>query len=176
MANGIAASPLKKTRSNYFGRIKNAVLSILEGMSVTFGYLLQRPITVQYPDKTPKPVKETLPERYRGILDVQMNICTACLACERACPIDCIKIEVVKEKETKKRYLTHFYIDLSKCMYCGLCTEQCPTEAIRHTCEFEASTVDVRFLVKQYVTDGPVEPYKPPKKEKKDAEEETKDA
>jgi NADH-quinone oxidoreductase subunit I/NAD(P)H-quinone oxidoreductase subunit I len=156
-----AVSPLKKTRSTYFGRIKNAITSILEGMSVTFGYLLQRPITIQYPDRVPKPIKETLPERYRGILDVDMSICTACLACERACPIECIKIEVVKDTETKKRFMTRFDIDIAKCMYCGLCTEPCPSGAIFHTKEFEGSTRDVQYLVRRFVAPGQkIEPHK----------------
>jgi formate hydrogenlyase subunit 6/NADH:ubiquinone oxidoreductase subunit I len=161
MDSTTVASPLKKIRSTYFGRIKNAITSIIEGMSVTFGYLLQRPITIQYPDRTPKPVKETLPERYRGILDVDMSICTACLACERACPIECIKIDVVKDKETKKRYMTRFDIDIAKCMYCGLCTEPCPSGAIFHTKEFEGSTSDVQFLVRRFVASGQkIEPHK----------------
>ena len=164
-------SPLKKTRRSYFGRVRNAVVSIMEGLSVTLGYLFQKPMTVQYPDKTAKPVIEMLPDRYRGILDVQINICTACLACERACPINCIKIEVAKDPETKKRLLTRFDIDISKCMFCGLCTENCPTNAIKHSKEFEASTTDVRFLVRRFVGTEPVEPYKLPKKDKTDGEQ-----
>jgi NADH-quinone oxidoreductase subunit I/NAD(P)H-quinone oxidoreductase subunit I len=168
MDSTTAVSPLKKVRSTYFGRIKNAITSILEGLSVTFGYLLQRPITVQYPDRTPKPVKETLPDRYRGILDVDMSICTACLACERACPIECIKIDVVKDKETKKRYMTRFDIDIAKCMFCGLCSEPCPSGAIFHTKEFEGSTRDIHFLILRFVAPGEqIEPAKI-KKEKKE--------
>jgi NADH-quinone oxidoreductase subunit I len=161
MNSTTVASPLKKIRSTYFGRIKNAITSIIEGMSVTFGYLLQRPITIQYPDRVPKPIKETLPERYRGILEVDMSLCTACLACERACPIECIKIEVVKDAETKKRFMTRFDIDIAKCMYCGLCTEPCPSGAIFHTKEFEGSTRDVQYLVRRFVTPGQkIEPHK----------------
>ncbi len=161
-----AVGAIYETRRSYIGRIKYAVHSIMEGMSVTFGYLLQRPITTQYPDRTRLPVKETLPERYRGILDVNMEICTACLACERACPIECIRIEVTKDPETKKRYTTRFDIDISKCMFCGLCVEPCPTGAIHHTKEFEGSTVDVHFLVRRFVTGEPFEAYKPPAKAK----------
>jgi NADH-quinone oxidoreductase subunit I/NAD(P)H-quinone oxidoreductase subunit I len=167
MASQTQASPLKQTRSTYFGRIKNAIASILEGMSVTLGYMVQRPITIQYPDRTPQPIKETLPDRYRGILDVDMSICTGCLACERACPIQCIKIDVVKDKETKKRYITRFDIDIAKCMYCGLCSEPCPSHAIFHTKEFEGSTRDVQYLILRFVAPGQqVEPAKI-KKEKK---------
>lgn len=166
MTNDSTISPLKKVRSSYFGRIKNSIQSIMEGMSVTLGYLLQEPMTVQYPDKTEKPMLEMIPDRFRGILDVKIDICTACLACERACPIDCIKIEVAKDKETKKRFMNRFDIDISKCMFCGLCTENCPTNCITHSKEFEGSTTDVHFLVRRFVTAGPIEPYKVPKKPK----------
>lgn len=151
--------PLRDKRKGHFGRLRNAVVTILEGMSVTLGYLIQKPITIQYPDRTKKPVKETLPERFRGILEVRLDICTACLACMRACPIECINIEVSKDPETKKRLITRFDIDIAKCMYCGLCTEPCPTGAIYHSHEFEGSAWDLTQLVKRFVV-TPVEPYK----------------
>jgi len=167
----MSAETLPKTsldhRKGYFGRIRNAVSTILEGMSVTLGYLFQKPITIQYPDRTEKPVKAMLPERFRGILEVDISICTACLACARACPIECIKIDVTKDPETKKRMLTRFDIDIAKCMYCGLCVEPCPTGAIRHSHEFEGSTWEVAGLVRRFVSE-PVEPHKP-KKEKSEA-------
>ena len=41
MIDPTTLSPLQKARRGYFGRIKNAVQSIMEGMSVTLGYLFQ---------------------------------------------------------------------------------------------------------------------------------------
>ncbi|HEY3354626.1 MAG TPA: 4Fe-4S dicluster domain-containing protein [Polyangia bacterium] len=135
----------------YFGTIWRAAKSIIDGMAVTASYAIRPPITVQYPDRTPLPVPDTLPERYRGFLEVDMETCGACLACQRECPIDCIKIDMIKERgvDGKPRLvMTRFDIDLGKCMYCGLCTEACgtdvlcqgdtePTKAIRFTREFE---------------------------------------
>jgi len=165
MAADTAQSDLIAIRSTYFGRVKNAITTIIEGMSVTLSYLLHKPITVQYPDKTEKPFEEMLPERFRGELGFKVALCSACLACARACPIECIKIDVVKDKETKKRLMKRFDIDITKCMYCGLCTEPCPTHAIYHTHEFEGSAWDLTGLVKRFITE-PVEPMKPEKKEK----------
>lgn len=167
MASNTAPSELIAIRSTYFGRIKHAITSIFEGLSVTLSYLLHKPITVQYPDKTEKPFQEMLPERFRGELGFNVKLCSACLACARACPIDCIKIEVEKDPETKQRMMTRFDIDITKCMYCGLCTEPCPTKAIHHTHEFEGSAWDLTGLVKRFITE-PVPPAKPEKKEKAD--------
>lgn len=147
---------------SYFANIKAAATSIFEGMSVTMSYMFRRPVTIQYPDRVPRPVHETLPPRYRGFLEVDLDICTACLSCERACPIDCIKIEAKKDKETRRLVLSRFDIDIAKCMFCGLCTEPCPTSAISHTPHFEGSTAFVENLTFRFVPqDATVEAYKP---------------
>jgi len=133
--------------------------TIYEGMVVTFANFLRKPITIQYPDRTEKPVVEMLPERYRGILEVDINICTACKLCENACPIGCIFIGI--EKRDKVRGMTEFAIDVGKCMFCGLCCEPCPTGAIRMTREFEGATDNLDNLVLRFIKDGDfIEPAK----------------
>jgi len=152
---------------NYFKEISESASSIFEGMSITFSHLLRKPVTIQYPDKTPRPVAEMLPERFRGFLKVDMEICTACLACMMDCPIDCILIKTEKDSETKERFLTQFDIDLGLCMYCGLCTEPCPTGAIHFTREFEKATFDITDLLFEFVPENErILPYVAPKKEK----------
>ena len=123
---------------------------------------MRKPYTVQYPDRMPIRVQDTLPFRYRGILEVDLEICTGCLACERACPIDCIVIEVEKDKQTKQMVMSHFDIDMAKCMYCGLCSEPCPTGSIHHTTEFEGADFSLESLIRRFVKD-PVVAYKPKK-------------
>jgi len=98
---------------SYIKDIKDTVTSVFEGMSITFSHLVRRPMTIQYPDKIPVPIQETLPHRYRGILEVDLDICTGCLACERDCPISCITIGIEMDKESKQRKFTHFDIDSS---------------------------------------------------------------
>ena len=148
--------------SEYVGNIKEAVTSIFEGMAVTASHFMRKPYTVQYPDRMPVRVQDTLPFRYRGILEVDLEICTGCLACERACPIDCIVIVVDKDPQTRQMLLSQFDIDIAKCMYCGLCSEPCPTGSIHHTTEFEGADYSLESLIRRFVKD-PVMAYKPKK-------------
>lgn len=143
----------------YFRNITEAVTTIFEGMSVTFSHLVRKPYTIQYPDRVPVRVQDTLPFRYRGILEVDLEICTGCLACERACPIDCIVIEAPKDPKTKEMILKRFDIDIAKCMYCGLCSEVCPTGSIHHTREFEGADFSLESMVRRFVKE-PVVAYK----------------
>jgi formate hydrogenlyase subunit 6/NADH:ubiquinone oxidoreductase subunit I len=146
----------------YFRNIKETVATIFEGMSVTFSHFMRRPYTVQYPDRMPMRIQDTLPFRYRGILEVDLEICTGCLACERACPIDCIVIDAEKDKAAGGLVMTRFDIDMGKCMYCGLCSEPCPTGAIHHTPEFEGADYSLESLVRRFVK-APTIAYKPKK-------------
>ena len=154
---------------NYLRPIGSAATTIFEGMTVTFSHLFRKPVTIQYPDRIPRPLAETLPDRFRGFLKVDLDIGTACLACMVDCPIDCIKISTKKDEASKERLLTQFDIDLAKCMYCGLCTEPCPTGAIHFTREFEKATDNLNDLVFRFIPEGKtMVPYKAPKKEKEE--------
>ena len=154
--------------ATYFRNIKDAVVSIFDGMAVTASHLVRRPYTIQYPDRIPVRVQDTLPFRYRGILDVDLEICTGCLACDRACPIDCIAMAIEKNAQTREITISQFDIDIAKCMYCGLCSEPCPTGAIHHTTEFEGADYSLESLIRRFVVE-PVVAYKPKKGPEPDA-------
>jgi NADH-quinone oxidoreductase subunit I/NAD(P)H-quinone oxidoreductase subunit I len=144
--------------TQYFENVRDTVHSFWHGLSVTLSYMLRKPITTQYPDRTPLPVRDMLPARYRGFLEVDAAICTGCQACERACPIGCIQITLEKDPANpKQRLVSQFDIDEAKCMFCGLCVEPCPTGSIQHTREFEGSMRSVRNLVFRWA--DPLNPF-----------------
>lgn len=160
-------------RSGPLARIVRSAQSVMDGLAVTLSYLFRPPTTIQYPDRLDRPITETLPERYRGFLEVDLATCTACKACERDCPIGCIVIDL--EKVGEVRAMTRFDIDMGKCMYCNICVESCPipnqapgdaevTKCIRMTREFEASTHDFSTLTFRFIRPGDaVIPFKPKK-------------
>ncbi len=150
--------------SSYFSAVGRTIATLGDGLAVTFSYLFRKPVTLQYPDRTVEPLISTLPERSRGILEIDIDVCTGCTMCAKQCPIDCIHVEVVKDPETNQRMLTRFDIDIAKCMFCGLCVESCPASGLRHSHEFEGAMSDVARLMLHFV-DKPLPVAKPPKKD-----------
>ena len=157
-----------QSMKRYVGNVGNTTLTVLKGLRVTLINLFRTPITIQYPevDIRQKDLKAfgykgplgPLPDRFRGFLHVNPEICIACDLCMKACPIDCIRIESTKIDKTtiqgkdgkavnKAKHPVRFDIHLGKCMYCGLCVEPCPTGAISFSKEFEGATSTLNTLV-----------------------------
>jgi NADH-quinone oxidoreductase subunit I len=113
--------------------IYQALRTVLIGMRITLKYCFARTVTVQYPDRPP-PVQP----RYRGFHWFEIERCSACKSCARACPVDCIYIENSAPRKVERETgisrggaLTRWAVDYSKCMFCGLCCDPCPTECIK---------------------------------------------
>jgi NADH-quinone oxidoreductase subunit I len=102
---------------------KMLFVDLIKGLGVTFRYQAPKEvITEQYPLQRPN-----VAERYRGAPRLNVNPDnqeTMCIACERN-PV------------TRRKELTHFTYDLSRCMFCGLCEDACPTDALELTQDFE---------------------------------------
>jgi ferredoxin len=63
-----------------------------------------------------------------------------CLACARACPIDCIEMEAVRHG--KELEWISFTLDYQKCMFCELCVYPCPKDCIHMGTEFAFVSFD----------------------------------
>ena len=121
--------------SGYLHNVWYSLKSTLVGMRITGRYLLQKPITVQYPDE-----RLPIPNRYRGIHYLEQEKCINCLACARACPIDCIEMDAVRHG--KELEWVSFTLDYQKCMFCELCVYPCPKDCIHMGTEFAFVSYD----------------------------------
>jgi NADH-quinone oxidoreductase subunit I len=123
------------TTAEYVRNIWDSVKTTLVGMRITGKYLLQKPITVQYPDE-----RLPIPDRYRGIHYLEQEKCIECVACARACPIDCIEMEAVRHG--KELEWISFTLDYQKCMFCELCVYPCPKDCIHMGTEYAFVSFD----------------------------------
>lgn len=123
--------------------------SLLSGLGITFREMVfEEPITVSYPDQ-----RADVPPWFRGIPVLKTNLftgeyrCTACMECSNACPIDVITIEWRTNKETKKKELDRFAIDMSRCMLCNYCVEACPFDSLVMGMDYELCKTNPENLV-----------------------------
>ena len=137
---------------SYVDNIKEAVTSIFEGMAVTASHFVRKPYTVQYPDRTDIRVQDTLPFRYRGILEVDLEICTGCLACERACPIDCIVIAVEKDPADPRHASSRSSISISpSACTADFAVSRARPASIHHTTEFEGADFSLESMMRRFI-------------------------
>ena len=174
----------------YFTDIWETLTTILGGMGITLVHLIRARndnVTLQYPEERwPRPERNIGFEHsnynvIRSRLHVDMDDCIGCLKCERACPVDCIKIEtekapsrgedikdihhigITKNGTRKALVVTRFDIDMTECCYCNLCTYPCPEECIfmtggpnakKHPIDYEFSEPDRSDLIYRFAKPG----------------------
>ncbi|MGC6424781.1 MAG: NuoI/complex I 23 kDa subunit family protein [Lentimonas sp.] len=116
---------------------KTFIPQIVGGLVTTAKTLVQKPITLQYPEERP-----AIPDNYRGVPTLVKDPngrekCVSCQLCEFVCPPKAIRIqpgeidcEVEPDRAHVEKAPQEFDINMLRCIYCGLCQEVCPEEAI----------------------------------------------
>jgi len=122
--------------------VKSYFASAARALATTFGNVLRKPVTVEFPK-----VIRPRAERYRSSFALLHEedgdeACIGCLQCERICPSQVISIKAGGKRESpisgkKRGYADDFVLDLNACIYCELCVQVCPTDAIVMTREPE---------------------------------------
>ncbi|MBC8216700.1 MAG: 4Fe-4S dicluster domain-containing protein [Candidatus Marinimicrobia bacterium] len=193
--------------AEYLHGIWATLSTMFIGLGITWKHMMRirkGNVTLQYPEeKWPRPERNigfdfSNYNVIRSRLHQSIDDCIGCMKCARACPVDCITIEIVKvpkgtdlgttSNDTKKRLLVkRFDIDMSECMYCNLCTYPCPESCIfmtggpnseKHPLDYEFSEYNRENLIYKYATVTPEEierltappPEPPPTTEKKMSE------
>ncbi len=127
-------------------------LGLFQGLGVTAKNAIQsyykedRLTTVQYPEERVEitPNFRNFPFLVHDGDDPDAGLrCTACSMCEKACPPQCIYIELMRDENGKSmKRPAVFEIDFSVCMNCGICAEVCPFDSIYMDNEFELSATN----------------------------------
>ena len=135
------------------------LVDLLEGLGVTFRYQPTKNIvTEQYPAERPK-----IAERYRGAPRLNNHpetgetLCIACNLCAVACPETLIVVGSERNEKTRRKELTTFTYDTSRCMFCGLCEDACPVDALELTQDFELASYTREGAIwdRQMLEEGP---------------------
>jgi len=132
----------------YFTEIFSGLWSLIVGLSITFKEFFSPTVTVQYPYETLK-----MPDNFRGHIQLIANEegtsnCIVCMMCQRACPSGCISVAGKKEEGQKKKTLTTYMLDFTRCSLCGSCVESCNFNAIEYSDEYRlASTKKEDFII-----------------------------
>jgi len=116
--------------------------SLFTGMRITIGQFFKPTVTVHYPHESLK-----MPPRFRGHIELVRDpetgkpLCFACKLCERACPSDCITVDGAKLEGAKKKSVTAYTLDFTKCSLCGSCVEACRDGAIRFSRDYNLAAL-----------------------------------
>jgi len=134
----------------YLADIYEAVSSACKGMGITIKHIWKKPVTLQYPDE-----RWVMPERFRGFVFNDLDLCNGCAQCAKACPVSCIYIET--EGKGKDRFMTRYAIDYNKCIWCGFCCDPCPESSITMSHDYDHSVYFRQSYVHEYISpDRPI--------------------
>jgi NADH-quinone oxidoreductase subunit I len=140
----------------------------LRGLKTTLGRMVEKPMTVQYPEQK-TPVYPRFRGRHKlhrfedippeegmsaGKKDSRAGLekCVGCSLCAAACPADCIRVVAAENTPEHRvsageRYAEVYEINLSQCIFCGYCEVACPFDAITMGHDYEMSAYERSDLI-----------------------------
>ena len=130
-----------------------AFAATLRGLKMTFGRLVEGPMTINYPEE-----KTPVYPRFRGrhklhrFEDSGLEKCVGCSLCAAACPADCIRVVAAENTPENRvsageRYAAVYEINLSRCIFCGYCEIACPFDAITMGHDYEMADYNRSDLI-----------------------------
>lgn len=133
-------------------RLIEPFLEFASGLKTVLFTILEKPVTVQYPEE-----KRQVSKRYRGRHELKrydngLEKCIGCALCAAACPADAIFVEASANTDEVRfspgeRYASTYEINMLRCIYCGFCEDACPTEAIVLGDNYELTYTDRRNAI-----------------------------
>lgn len=91
-------------------------MSLLTFSKTVLGSMVKKPVTVQYPKQ-----EQVRPERLRGHIENDMDVCILCGMCAKRCPALAIAVD---------RKGGYWQIDPYSCVACGECVIACPKNCL----------------------------------------------
>lgn len=135
-----------------FAEVYSGLKSLFIGMRITIGEFFKPTITLRYPHQSLK-----MSPRFRGHIELVRDSatgqpkCFVCKLCEKACPSNCITVEGIKPEGARRKTVTSYRLDFTKCSLCGSCVEACRDGAIRFSREYNlAGTRKEDFIMELF--------------------------
>ncbi len=101
--------------------------------------LFQKPITLKYPQE-----RKTLPDRFRGLIQIDYDKCIGCGLCAMDCPSNAITMVTIKRED--RRVIRRPIVTINKCIFCGQCMMSCPRKAISFSKSYELAYIGKKVL------------------------------
>lgn len=98
-------------------------------LKVILRNIIKGPSTIKYPFED-----SPAPEKLRGKIKHNPDICVACHMCEYVCAGGAIKLQESADKKGVDFVVWH-----NSCTFCGLCEHYCPTNAIHLTNDYHTA-------------------------------------